>query len=85
MSRYANIDKLTELIRQEWVKYMPMELDMNLSFVLGKIDEVPSIEIIRCKDCKHYDDLDERGGWCRYHKKTTYVQCFCSEAERREE
>ena len=45
MSRYADIEQIKEVIRTEWVKYMPMDLDMNLSFVLGKISEVPTIEV----------------------------------------
>lgn len=34
---------VTDLIRKEWVKYVPMELDMSISFVLGKIDELPPV------------------------------------------
>ena len=32
-----------EMLTAEWTKYMPMELDMNLSFVLDKISELPSV------------------------------------------
>lgn len=32
-----------ESLRTEWVKYIPIELDVNLSFVLSKIDELPSV------------------------------------------
>ena len=39
ISRQAVKDKLMEL----WTKYMPMELDMHLSFVLEKISELPSV------------------------------------------
>ena len=53
MSKYADIEQIKEVIRKEWVKYMPSDLDINLSFVLGKIAEVPTIDIVHCKDCKH--------------------------------
>lgn len=53
MRKYADIEQIKEVIRTEWVKYMPMEIDVSLSFVLGKISEVPTIDIVRCKDCKH--------------------------------
>ena len=39
ISRKAVKDMLTE----EWTKYVPMELDINLSFVLEKISELPSV------------------------------------------
>lgn len=32
-----------EMLMEEWDKYMPMELDINLSFVLEKISELPSV------------------------------------------
>ena len=39
ISREAVKDMLTET----WTKYVPMELDVNLSFVLDKISELPSV------------------------------------------
>lgn len=39
ISRKAIKDMLTA----EWTKYMPMESDVNLSFVLEKISELPSV------------------------------------------
>lgn len=39
ISRQAVKDMLTK----EWTKYMPTELDINLSFVLEKISELPSV------------------------------------------
>lgn len=47
MSKYADIEQIKEVIRSEWVKYIPMDLDINLSFVLGKISEVPTIEAMK--------------------------------------
>ena len=32
-----------EMLTSEWTKYMPMETDVNLSFVLEKISELPSV------------------------------------------
>ena len=49
MSKYADIEEIKKVIREEWVKYMPSGLDINLSFVLGKIAEVPTIEV--SEDC----------------------------------
>ena len=55
MSKYADIEQIKEVIRTEWVKYMPMDLDVNLSFVLGKIAEVPTIEV--SEDCISREDF----------------------------
>ena len=32
-----------EMLTEEWTKYMPMELDINLSFILDKISVLPSV------------------------------------------
>lgn len=32
-----------EMLTEEWTKYMPMELDTNLAFVLEKISELPPL------------------------------------------
>ena len=53
MSKYADIEQIKEVIRSEWVKYIPMDLDINLSFVLGKISEVPTIEVSEDIISKH--------------------------------
>ena len=70
MSKYADIEQIKKTIREEWIKYIPMEFDMNISFVLGKIAEVPTIEIVRCKDCKYsnvylIDSNEEPQRWCK--------------------
>lgn len=36
-------EAIKEMLTAEWTKYMPMELDVNLSFVLEKISELPSV------------------------------------------
>lgn len=58
MSKYADIEQIKEVIRTEWVKYMPMDLDISLSFVLGKISEVPTIEV--SEDCISREYLEEQ-------------------------
>ena len=36
-------EAIKEMLSEEWTKYIPMELDINLSFVLEKISELPSV------------------------------------------
>lgn len=92
MSKYADIEQIEKVIREEWIKYIPMEFDINIAFVLGKIAEVPTIEIIRCKDCKFcekhedYSPTPIEPPWC-YCKnlwvmRETGFNDFCSYGER---
>ena len=44
-------------------------------------------EIVRCRDCKHYEPLEgERGDWCQYWTYKVYGDGdgFCAWAVRRE-
>ena len=50
----------------------------------------PSIELIRCKDCKHwvhYNDDYYQGDVCEYDNVAVYREAddYCSKAERRNE
>lgn len=38
-------EAVKEMLTEEWTKYMPMVLAMNLSFVLEKIGELPSVTL----------------------------------------
>lgn len=51
------------------------------------IKKAPTVELIRCKDCKHweqshYDPRKHVCYWARYYK---HENDFCSKAERKEE
>lgn len=56
-----------DILTAEWTKYMPMELDINLSFVLDKISELPSITPQR-----------PHGEWIHFTDDfKDYVACSC--------
>lgn len=80
MSKYADIEQIKKTIREEWIKYIPMEFDMNIAFVLGKIAEVPTIEVVRCKDCFHYTQRTEHTGICDFWNAGVAFKDFCSMA-----
>ena len=82
MSKYANIEQIKKVIREEWTKYMPSDLDINLSFVLGKISEVPTIDIVHCLECTHRGD----DWWCYKHEFTPIPieDYFCKDGERKD-
>ena len=63
-----------EMLTEEWTKYMPMELDMNLSFVLEKISELPSVT----PKTEALKQTRPKGKW-KYTEMGWFVVCNCSE------
>ena len=51
------------------------------SFIIGAIEEQPSIEIVHCGDCKWYRDFDG----CFFSTAECEPEHFCSWGERIEE
>ena len=80
MSRYMDA---------EYVNAFPIRIDHydeehgNRHFVLGiesvmeYIEEAPSIDIVRCRECLEYDD-----DWCMYWQNVINPDDFCSYGER---
>lgn len=44
------------------------------------IDEAPSIDIVRCQDCKYYEAKED---WCYWRDEAITADDFCSYGERR--
>lgn len=42
------------------------------------------VEIVRCKDCKHYRQYDDQDDLCVYTMTSVKTDDYCSYAERRE-
>ena len=50
------------------------------------VEEVDAVEVIRCKDCKHYDEIKHGYGWCcKANDRHEYAKDeeFCSFGERK--
>lgn len=47
--------------------------------VKAVLNDAPSIEIVRCKECLEYDD-----DWCMYWQNVINPDGFCSYGERKE-
>lgn len=73
MSRYIDADALKEKINTAfWAE-------------IGEIiDEAPSIDIVRCRDCKNYDDGEVEHDYdrCWHHWSAVEPDDFCSYGER---
>lgn len=48
---------------------------------LGFSPAADVVEVVRCKDCKHYHV--EKGGWCELHDFEFDRDGYCSDGERR--
>ena len=81
VSRKRLLSDLKELITA-WEKYPVMaEQIKGVEVAIGYVELIPSAqpEIIRCKDCKHWDGVDT----CDVIDAPVWDNDFCSMAERR--
>ena len=51
MSDYIKREDAKAKSREEWVKYVPIsaDLDINLSFILAKLEDTPSADVVERK------------------------------------
>ena len=84
---------MSKYIDAEWIRnvYADFEHYENrddwttpIANVLAVIDDAPSIDIVRCKECK-YGQEDLFHMFCAYHHHKTYADDFCSYGCREEE
>lgn len=52
---------------------------------LNHAPTVDAVPVIRCKDCKYYEETDETIGTCLLTESGAHVKGYCSWAERKEE
>ena len=77
MSRYIDADALE--YDTEWSEYH----DGFTAYSQMAIDTAPTIDIVRCKECKRYEE-DSVGWYCDRYKRTMQADDFCSYGERKE-
>ena len=62
------------MVNAEWLKTRCYEICdayntnfVNIDRIIDEIDDAPDVEVVRCKDCKHYEKPDEGDclGVCR--------------------
>lgn len=86
MSRYIDAEWLRSLYadfkdyggRTDW--------ETPVANVLATIDDAPSIDIVRCRECIHYGRDSERNTYgCNLHSIGMTPSDFCSYGEREDE
>ena len=85
MSRYVEAEWLKE--HTEFISYTGMwhETETDEFVSRDTIDSAPTIEIIRCRECKYYND-DYTGEWCGRFRDPHPCRAddFCSRGSRSE-
>ena len=86
MSRWIDADAM-----KEWLdEYLSVFKKYDKSEVKGFVEHQPSIDIVRCKECRYFidnlteDDTDEAYDSCRWDwsRKIPTADDFCSYGER---
>lgn len=88
MSRYIKMDEFSI----EPLKQSSIEFDAGILYALRKLDEQPTadvVEVVRCKDCKHFHDGIYNGEYwmeCdEYRIALSSDEWFCADGERGED
>ena len=82
MSRYIDYDAID--YRNDKMHDKSSDFIDGVIYMAQRIEEAPSIEIVRCKECKRwsYSDLIETHNRCGRTLKLTKADDFCSYGER---
>ena len=81
MSRYIDAEWLLNFFEP-----YPNDYQTPLGLLRACVDDAPSIDIVRCKECKSYDtEAYQNGyGYCSNHMSVLEDNDFCSYGERKE-
>ena len=71
MNKYIDADDVANAIYHHFPSIRTM------ADARGIIEEAPSIDIVRCRECLEYDD-----DWCMYWQNVINPDDFCSYGER---
>lgn len=84
MSRYINYDDLD--YRNDMMHGKSSEFLDGVIYMAQRIEEAPSIDIVRCKDCKHCDYEQEDDIYHCYMLLHRFYNAdnFCSYGEQKE-
>lgn len=87
MKRYVDADKMIE----DTDAMRAISDAITIDGIIKYINENATVDVekvVRCKDCKNCDKVDDYELWCRGHGmpyRLTTADDFCSHGKRREE
>lgn len=88
---------MADLIDRDALMQYPIRIDHydkkngNIDFMFGiesviefaeALPTVDAVEVVRCKNCVHYQPVDGGRPLCEYHERATFADDFCSYGER---
>lgn len=84
MSRYIDADAIEDKAKQYSLGYYEED---EWAVPFKEITSAPSIDIVRCKECKHRNERCGMGEhrWCEMLNMSTTPDDFCSYGEVRDE
>lgn len=79
MAKYIDVDKVLQKLPDD------LPYKESVKRVLIQAEEADVVEVVRCKDCQHYeaDIIAGQIGYCNEHQMGMYEQNFCSYGEKR--
>ena len=80
MSRYIDADAIAEQIKD---LLLPTSLMLN-DIAQRKIENAPSIDIVRCKECKYWHNK-LCATWSQFRTIETEADDFCSYGDKRDD
>ena len=86
MSKYIKLDEtVNALIELEAKLGSQQQTKRGVRFAIGYVNDLPTIDIVRCKECIYYTPFDEgRPFDCPIGVVNTIATDFCSHGERKD-
>ena len=80
MSRYIDADALKDKLMNAIECGRRVDIPtQELEAMLSDVRNEPSIDIVRCKECKYYEAKED---WCYWRDEAITADDFCSYGER---
>ena len=78
MSKYIDLNEATDLFKG-------IDATMTGGWVADTLEALPTINIVRCYNCKHYKEEDVGVGyyqWCELLQREVEIDWYCASGER---
>ena len=90
MARLIDADALLPMMKyattDSEIGVFPIKIGFNaIAKVIDDAPTVDSVPVVRCCDCKYYEEQDETIGTCLLTESGAYIEGYCSWAEVKEE